>query len=143
MAEIFGAPRPETERLSLYRTDARRGGGFDAADPDSHGEEVASALSPFSSESLRCRLETIMKYSCVAIVALLSLSSAAWAETGTNPPPASRQAIAQADALGMSNNPATGYRRNANNCAPDLARAVWGPREALLGYACYDNPNGP
>ncbi len=32
--------------------------------------------------------------------------------------------------------------RNANQCAPDQAKAVWGPDSSLLGYACYNNPNG-
>lgn len=32
-----------------------------------------------------------------------------------------------------------GYGRvihNANDCAPDRAEAVWGPGQALVGYAC-------
>jgi hypothetical protein len=41
----------------------------------------------------------------------------------------------------MSLNPTTYYRRNANNCAPFQARAVWSQQQALLGYACYDDPN--
>lgn len=36
--------------------------------------------------------------------------------------------------------------RNANDCAPWLAEAVWGPGSptaAPLGYLCYYNANGP
>ncbi len=32
--------------------------------------------------------------------------------------------------------------RNANLCAPDQAEAVWGYHQELLGYRCYENPNG-
>ncbi len=35
--------------------------------------------------------------------------------------------------------------RNANDCAPWLAEAVWGPgppTPAPIGYRCYYNPNG-
>ncbi|MGD0641842.1 MAG: hypothetical protein ABSC22_13930 [Roseiarcus sp.] len=35
--------------------------------------------------------------------------------------------------------------RNANDCAPWLAEAVWGPgppTAAPLGYRCFYNPNG-
>ena len=83
-------------------------------------------------------MEMIMKYSVVAIVALVSFSSAAWARTETGSWQPSRAEIAQA---AMSHNPTTYFRRNANNCAPFEARAVWSQQQALLGYACYDNPN--
>ncbi len=36
--------------------------------------------------------------------------------------------------------------RNANDCAPWLAEAVWGPgppAAAPIGYRCYYNANGP
>ena len=88
------------------------------------------------------QMEMIMKYSVVAIFALVSFSSAAWARTETGSWQPSRAEIARADAVTMSiNNLATGYVRNANNCAPFQARAIWSQQQVLLGYACYDNPN--
>ena len=83
-----------------------------------------------------------MKYSVVAIFALVSFSSAAWARTEAGSWQPSRAEIARADAVTMSiNNLAIGYVRNANNCPPFQARAVWSQQQVLLGYACYDNPN--
>jgi hypothetical protein len=82
-----------------------------------------------------------MKRTCVAIVALTSLSGAAMAQSAP-PYPVSRQEIARAAEVSPSLNPANRYVRNANNCGPDLVRAVWGWHGELLGYACYNNPNG-
>jgi hypothetical protein len=79
-----------------------------------------------------------MKCSAVAIVALASLSSTAWAQSATS---SWRQEIERADEATMPHDMARGYVRNANSCAPDLARAVWGPKQVLLGYACYENSN--
>jgi hypothetical protein len=88
------------------------------------------------------RLEAIMKSSCFAVVALLSLSSAAWAQSSVSPGSVSREDIARAASMSMSLYPASHYARNANNCAPEQSRAVWGRNQVLLGYACYTNPNG-
>lgn len=82
-----------------------------------------------------------MKYSIAAVVALMSLSSAAWARTEVGSWQPNREEIAQAANATMSHDPATLYVRNANSCAGDQARAVWGSQQVLLGYACYDNPN--
>lgn len=81
-----------------------------------------------------------MNRTCLAIVALLSLSSAALAYGGATP--VSRQEIARAAEATMSHDPASHYVRNANNCGVEMSRAVWGPNGALLGYACYSNSNG-
>ncbi len=80
-----------------------------------------------------------MNRTCIAIVALLSLTSAALAQGETQ---VSRQEIARAAEASMSHDPASHYVRNANNCGADMSRAVWGPNEVLLGYACYSNSNG-
>jgi hypothetical protein len=81
-----------------------------------------------------------MNRTIVAIVTLLSLSSAALAD-GATPNWGSRQDIARAAEASMSHDPADLYVRNANNCGSEMARAVWGPSEVLLGYACYRNSN--
>jgi hypothetical protein len=83
----------------------------------------------------------MMNRTTIAIVTLLSLSSAALAY-GATPNPASRQEIARAGDAVMSLYPASRYIRNANNCGADKARAAWGPNEILLGYGCYSNSNG-
>ena len=82
-----------------------------------------------------------MKRTCVAIVTLLSLSSAALAQGASNAVPVSRQEIARAASASMSLYPASHYVRNANNCGMEMSRAVWSPNQVLLGYACYSNPN--
>ncbi len=81
-----------------------------------------------------------MNRTLIAIVALLSLSSAALAYGGV-PTPTSRQEIARADAATMHHDPADRYARNANNCGMELSRTVLAPNGALLGYACYSNSN--
>jgi hypothetical protein len=78
----------------------------------------------------------------VAVFAVMSVSSAAFAQSAINPPPISHAEIERAAAASMSLYPADHYVRNANNCGPEMARAVWGPNGTLLGYACYSNPNG-
>lgn len=80
-----------------------------------------------------------MNRTLIAIVALLSLSSAALAYGGAAP--ASRQEIARAGEATMHHDPADYYVRNANNCGMELSRAVLGPNGAPLGYACYSNSN--
>jgi hypothetical protein len=84
-------------------------------------------------------MEANMTRTLIAIVALLSLSSAALAYGG--PPTVSRQEIARAEAATMHHDPADRYVRNANNCGMELSRAVSGPSGAPLGYACYSNSN--
>lgn len=51
VAESFGACAPKRGVGRIRRVDAEHGGGS-AADMDSPGDELASALSPFSRESL-------------------------------------------------------------------------------------------
>ncbi len=80
-----------------------------------------------------------MNRTLIAIVALLSLSSAALAYGGA--PTVSRQEIARVDAATMHHDPADRYARNANNCGMELSRAILSPNGALLGYACYSNSN--
>ncbi len=74
----------------------------------------------------------------IAVLALLSVSSAAFAQSA----PTLRQEIADAAARSMSLHPADNYVRNANRCGMELSRAVWGQNGTLLGYACYRNSNG-
>ena len=83
-----------------------------------------------------------MKRMCIPAFALMSVSSAAFAESAGNPSPISHAEVDRAAAATMSLYPADHYVRNANNCGPEVARAVWGSNGALLGYACYSNPNG-
>jgi hypothetical protein len=81
-----------------------------------------------------------MNRTCVAIVALLALSPAAFAQ-GHTPDPVSRQAIARAAGARMSLYPASRYVRRANNCGMQMSRPVWGRHGVLLGYACYSDSN--
>ena len=83
-----------------------------------------------------------MNRMCIAAFVLMSVSSEASAQNAVNPPPLSHGEIERAAAASMSLYPADQYVRNANDCAPETARAVWGPNGALLGYGCYSNPNG-
>lgn len=83
-----------------------------------------------------------MKQTCVAIVALLSFSSATWASAVQSRPPVSRAEIERAATASMSLNPADRYVRNANSCQGEQARAVWSRDDVLLGYGCYNNSNG-
>jgi hypothetical protein len=87
----------------------------------------------------RQHLETIMKYTAISAIALLSLCSAAWAHTA---PSASLRLEAAAPVQAMSLQPADRFVRNANLCAGEPARAVWSRDNSLLGYSCYENPNG-
>lgn len=82
-----------------------------------------------------------MKRTGIAIATLLSLSSAAFAQVGTTPARVSHHHIRRAADRSMSLFPADRYVRDANNCAGETARAVWSRHNALLGYACYSDPN--
>jgi len=75
--------------------------------------------------------------SLVVAAALASFSSAALAQSDAR---GWRQEIERADNAIMPDDLASGYVTNANACAPDLARAVWGRGQRLLGYACYHPP---
>jgi hypothetical protein len=76
----------------------------------------------------------------IAAIALLSVSSAAWAQQA-NSAPASLDEIARADTE-ASTQYADRYVYNANECGMEMSRAVWGKNGAILGYACFNNPNG-
>ncbi len=84
-----------------------------------------------------------MKQLRLTIVALLWLSSAAYGGSGnclaaaTSPGGGQRPAIDSTDPR-----PSGHIVQNANECAPDQAEAVWGAHTNLLGYSCYNNPNG-
>ncbi len=73
-----------------------------------------------------------MKQLPIAFVAVMSLFSAACAETGP------RLALADAPSPGGGQH----VYRSANDCAPDSAQPVWGAGNALAGYSCYTNANG-
>jgi hypothetical protein len=79
-----------------------------------------------------------MKRICIGLVVLLSASYAALAQSGAAQ--AGFRDIARYDNEAATLYPMR-YVRNANNCGPDLSRAVFGPNGAILGYACYRNPN--
>jgi hypothetical protein len=101
-----------------------------------------AAASRYLTNLQRHRQEAIMKYTAVAVLALLALSSAAWAQNSANHFPAPPPNIAPyADTFEFQQG-TTRLRQSANDCAPDESRAVWGSQGALLGYSCYNNPNG-
>jgi hypothetical protein len=77
-----------------------------------------------------------MKNLQLAIFAILCLSTSAWARTTPQ---------WRAQHYGFDENrwraPAQ-VVPNANMCAPDWAKAVWGRNGSLLGYRCWTNSNG-
>ena len=83
-----------------------------------------------------------MKRFCLAIAAVLCASSIAYAQ---NEPRAygAAQRDSQYPAPTYSGLPPLGHVvRNANDCAPSHAEAVWGAGNAAAGYACSDSANG-
>lgn len=81
-----------------------------------------------------------MKYAVLSTIALLSFGSAAWAQNA-----AGALLGAESDApmqVAMPLQPGDRFVRNANQCADESARAVWSRNDRLLGYSCYENPNG-
>jgi hypothetical protein len=97
---------------------------------------------PLGADDRRHRQEAIMKCTAVAVVALMSLSSAASAQNGNSPSPAPPPNVAPYPASLNELYPGTTrLYQNANECAPDMARAIWGSGAVLLGYSCYYNPN--
>jgi hypothetical protein len=83
--------------------------------------------------------EKIMKKLQFAVIMALYLSSQAFAQSAPlhrhhrhAPAPIS----GQYSAIVPSAPAAPGIIRNANDCAPDRAEAVWGAGSALLGYSC-------
>lgn len=81
-----------------------------------------------------------MKNIGIAAIALLSFSSAALAQQASSAP-VSLAEVAAADTE-ASTQYADHYVYNANECGMELSRAVWGKNGAILGYACFNNPNG-
>ena len=80
----------------------------------------------------------IMKRLPLTLLALLCLSSAAYAQSDARLAAAASSDNRQYSAI-ASIEQATSDRNigNANDCAPDRARPVWGANSALLGYSCY------
>lgn len=84
-----------------------------------------------------------MKRVSLAIVALLCASSIAWAQNEPRAYGAASQRDSQYPAPVYSGLPPLGHVvRNANDCAPGRAEAVWGAGNAAAGYACSDSANG-
>jgi len=82
-----------------------------------------------------------MKRHGLIIVGLVCLSSSAWAQLGTGAP----------ESWSVHHSPvgwnADGTRfpivPNANDCAPFLPEAVWGPDSSgPIGYSCHRSSNG-
>jgi hypothetical protein len=73
-----------------------------------------------------------MRERLFVIAALVCFSSAAIAQDGSAWPGAARSFTA----LSVGASASGRVLRNANDCAPDRATAVWDANEALLGYAC-------
>jgi hypothetical protein len=75
----------------------------------------------------------------LGIVAVLAIHSTAYAQIGTSPTAADRAFTSHfMYSLIPGIGPKTSGRivRNANECAPDVASAVWGRNASLLGYSC-------
>ncbi len=84
-----------------------------------------------------------MKQLRLTIVALFWFSSAACAVSGSCLAATALWSGAQNPSIDSTVPSLPGHIvRNANECAPDQAEAVWGAHANLLGYSCYDNPNG-
>lgn len=84
-----------------------------------------------------------MKQLRLTIVALFGLSFAASAVSGSCLAATALWSDGQNSSVGSTVPGAPGHIvRNANECAPDQADAVWGGHGNLLGYSCYNNPNG-
>jgi hypothetical protein len=81
-----------------------------------------------------------MKQVYLAAIALLTVTSAALAQD-TASAQVSLDDVARADTE-ASTQYADRYVFNANACGMELSRAVWGKNAAILGYACFNNPNG-
>ena len=77
-----------------------------------------------------------MKTLQLVAIALLSLSSATWAQSGASradeAAPASNRYLAAPTPVGAGDR----IVHNANDCPPDRADPVWGANAALLGYTC-------
>ncbi len=81
-----------------------------------------------------------MKNTGIAAIVLLSVSSGALAQQASSAP-ASLDELARADTE-ASTAYADRYVYNANECGMELSRAIWGKNGAILGYACFNDPNG-
>jgi hypothetical protein len=84
-----------------------------------------------------------MKPFYLALIALLCASSVACAQSDPRAYGARPQRDGQYPAVSSPGLPPLGrIVRNANDCAPDRAEAVWGAGNAATGYACDDSANG-
>lgn len=81
-----------------------------------------------------------MKRLYIAAIALLPVSAAALAQDAANAQ-VSLEEIARADTEAVTQYPSR-YVYNANQCGMELSRAIWGKNGAIIGYACFSNPNG-
>ena len=78
-----------------------------------------------------------MRQSYLTIAALLCVSSVAFAQSdprAAGAAPSGDQRYPVVASAGLQ--PARRIVRNANDCAPDRARAVWGASPTPIGYAC-------
>jgi hypothetical protein len=82
-----------------------------------------------------------MKIFRTALVALVCLSTAAFAQGRHHLPNTQSQSADPYVALAPQNfQSSERITHNANDCPPDRAEAVWGAGSALLGYTCV-TPN--
>ncbi len=87
-----------------------------------------------------------MKRPQVSILALLAVCVAAYPFEGSRPAHATQAGSDRPYHVIDSAGRVQLVVRNANDCAPWQAEAVWGPgppTAAPLGYRCFYNPNGP
>ena len=80
-----------------------------------------------------------MKLIAVAALAALSYSAAASAQQANSE--VSLDELARADTESATQY-ADRYVYNANECGMESSRAIWSKNGRVLGYACFNNPNG-
>ncbi len=80
-----------------------------------------------------------MKLISIAALATLSCSAAALAQQANVE--VSLEDVARADTEN-STQYADRYVYNSNECGMESSRAIWGKNGGILGYACFNNPNG-
>jgi hypothetical protein len=77
-----------------------------------------------------------MKMLQLAIVAALAIPSAAYAQIGTNPTPATKAFANRGMYSLVRPQTAAPIVHNSNECAPGVAAPVWRCNGELLGYSC-------
>ncbi len=77
-----------------------------------------------------------MKQLRLTVLTLIYLSSAVCAEGETRLAGASQAGGQYSAIMSTARGASDRVIQNANNCAPDVAEAVWGADSTLVGYRC-------